>query len=351
MHIDSVRVLHIARPLSRPETFGDRPLTRHESVLVELRSSSHSGWGEADPGTAPAESGQWAGAAYLCLKDWLVPQVVGQDLASGRALDERLRHVGGNSAAKAALDIAWWNLAAEEQGLPLASLLSAKKTALVPGVVLEGGETLEPLMAAISAALAQGYVSIGLKFRPGRGLEMVRAVRAEFPTIGLWIDCDGLCGLDQREMFFRLDDFLLQRIEQPLAADDLVGQAMLQEAIRTPIALDQSITSLQRVEQALDLGSCRQVRIDAQQVGGITPALAIAAAAAAKGVTVLAGVATSPRSRCLARALALAAPFADHFDVGGAALLPLAADSAGADEPGQLAGVQPAEHILAEHQI
>jgi L-alanine-DL-glutamate epimerase-like enolase superfamily enzyme len=39
--------------------------------------------------------------------------------------------------------------------------------------------------------------------------------------------------------------------------------------------LDESVTSLWRIEQAMDLGSCRRVRINLARVGGITPALAI----------------------------------------------------------------------------
>ena len=88
----------------------------------------------------------------------------------------------------------------------------------------------------------------------------------------------GCARLAQRDMFFRLDDFFLERIEQPLPADDLVAHAMLQQQIRTPISLDQSITTLDRLEQAVDLVSCRQVRLDPQRVGGITPTLALAEA-------------------------------------------------------------------------
>ncbi len=263
----------------------------------------------------------------LCLKDWLAPEIVGQDLTSGEALQQRLQHVVGNSAAKAALDIAWWNLEAARQSRSLAELLGADKTALSAGVVLSASESIDALLAEISAAVGRGYPSIGLKFRPGQGVEMVRAVRAVFPTTALWIDCDGLCRLEQRETFFRLDDFLLQRIEQPLAADDLVGHAMLQEGIRTPIALDQSITSLERVEQALELGSCRQVRIDPERVGGITPALAIAAVCAEKGATVLAGVATTDFSLQVARALALSPRFAGVIEVGGPTLSAVPAGS------------------------
>ncbi len=100
MRIDSIRLLHVARPLVVPESFGNAELTRRESVLVELRSGRHSGWAQADPGTAPAATGQWAAASLLCLKDWLAPQLVGQDLTSGESLQRQIGHVAGNPAAK-----------------------------------------------------------------------------------------------------------------------------------------------------------------------------------------------------------------------------------------------------------
>jgi O-succinylbenzoate synthase len=127
----------------------------------------------------------------------------------------------------------------------------------------------------VGEAFQIGCQQVTLKFRPGWDLEIVRAVRQEFPTEPIAIDCDGLCTLGQQETFFRLEDFFLHSIEQPLPADDLVAHAMLQQSLRTPIVLDQSVTSLARVEQAIDLQSCRQVRIDPGRVGGITPALEI----------------------------------------------------------------------------
>ncbi len=315
MHIDSIRLLHVARPLLQSEQFGHRELTSRESVFVQLRSGQHAAWGHADPGTAPGESCQWAAGVFLCLKQWLAPALVGQDIPSGQALQERMQHVVGNQAAKAALDIAWWHLEAARQAVSLAKLLGADKTALSAGIVIERHESPDELLPAIGRALDAGYQSIGLKFRPGQGVEMVRVVRSVYPTARLWIDCDGLCSLDQRETFFRIEDFLLERIEQPLAADDLVGHAMLQETLRTPLSLDQSITSVDRAEQALELGSCRQVRIDPERVGGITPALAIAAVCKSAGAQALAGVATTAHGLEVAQALATTAAFAGHVDV------------------------------------
>ena len=79
-------------------------------------------------------------------------------------------------------------------------------------------------------------------FRPGWDVEMLRAVRREFPGQTLHIDCLGGLGLQHMEMLCRLDDFCLAMIEQPLPADDLVGHAMVQETIRTPVGLDEGVT-------------------------------------------------------------------------------------------------------------
>jgi len=64
-------------------------------------------------------------------------------------------------------------------------------------------------------------------------------------------------------------------IEQPLPADDLVGHAMVQELVRTPVCLDESITTPAQAAMALDLHSCRYVNLKPGRVGGLTPAAAI----------------------------------------------------------------------------
>jgi O-succinylbenzoate synthase len=190
-------------------------------------------------------------------------------------LQKALDPFRGNERAKSALDIAWWALAAAERGKPLHQLLDGTRTTIPLACTFGVMDSAERLLAKIGEAFKTGYANVTLKFRPGWDLNMLRAVRQAFPSESLAIDCDGLCTLDQQEMFYRMEDFFLHAIEQPLAADDLLGHAMLQSSIHTPVGLDQSATSLDRVEQAIDLGSCQMVRIDIGRVGGITPALAI----------------------------------------------------------------------------
>ena len=81
--------------------------------------------------------------------------------------------------------------------------------------------------------------------------------------------------LGQMDMLYRLEDFMLAMIEQPLPADDLVGHAMVQESLRTPICLDEGVASLAQAEMAMELQSCKYVNLKPGRVGGLTPAVAI----------------------------------------------------------------------------
>ena len=64
-------------------------------------------------------------------------------------------------------------------------------------------------------------------------------------------------------------------IEQPLAYDDLLNHAALQQQIKTPICLDESITSLSRAAKAIRIKACQWINIKTSRVGGLTNAIAI----------------------------------------------------------------------------
>jgi O-succinylbenzoate synthase len=215
--------------------------------------------------------------------------VVARSVATSEALTELLHPFQCNRAAKNVLDLAWWDLSAASRNQPLHRLIGGQDGAVPLCRSIGIGQSPDALFTEIRAAFSVGYDHVVLKLGPGWNLEMLRAVRQAFPSEPIAVDCDGQCTLAQQDMFYRLEDFFLKYIEQPLEPDDLVGHAMLQENLRTPLTLDQSVTSLARVEQALDLGCCKLVRIDLSRVGGLTPALAIHQACAAANVRVMVG--------------------------------------------------------------
>jgi len=275
MQIDSLELFHVALPLRQPLRTSLGPCEKLETVLAAMHGVGAVGWGEASPGNAPLMGGQWAAGVFAVLRDWLAPAVVGANIDSGSDLGRRLAPFRGNQFAKAALDTAWWDLHSRLQNRPLHQVLGGKRDAVEVGPTFDQMESIDTFHAALAAAVEAGFARVKLKFRPGWDVRMVDFVRKEFPTLTIHIDCEGTLGLQHMEMLYRLDDFALAMIEQPLPADDLVGHAMVQESIRTPICLDEGIASPAQAEMALELHSCKYVNLKQGRVGGLTAALTI----------------------------------------------------------------------------
>jgi O-succinylbenzoate synthase len=275
MHIDAIDVFHVALPLRKPLATPCGPLNTFETVVVRMSGDGIAGWGEASPGNAPLGGPEWASGVFLCVRDWLAPRIAGSSIHSGQELQEQLAPVRGNPYAKAALDTAWWDLQARAQGQPLHQLLGKARDAIEVGTSFDRMETIDELLESVGRAFEAGYSRVELKFRPGWDVHVLNIVRQEFPSQRLHIDVEGDLRLEHMEMLCRLDDFMLAMIEQPLPPDDLVGHAMVQETIRTPLCLDESITSQQQADMALELHSAKYINLKPGRVGGLTPAVAI----------------------------------------------------------------------------
>ncbi|HJT77065.1 MAG TPA: o-succinylbenzoate synthase, partial [Gemmataceae bacterium] len=255
-----------------------------ESVLVRLDGGGLSGWGEASPLGAPTYSPEWAAGAFHVLRTWLAPRLVGRGVASGAQLQQMLAVVKGNPFAKAGLDLAWWDLHARHLGQPLYRLLGGADPTVTVGADFGVQDRVEELLAKVAEALETGFPRVKLKFRPGWDLPVVRAVRRAFPDAVLHIDCNAGYRLEDAPLFRELDALGLAMYEQPLAHDDLLDHAALQRQVRTPVCLDESITSADKARQALQLGSCRYVNVKPGRVGGLTNAIAVHDLCRAQGV-------------------------------------------------------------------
>ena len=317
MQIDAIELFHLALPLRKPQKTAGREVDSLETVLLRIRSGDAVGWAEAGPCNAPVAAGEWAGGAFACLKDWLAPAVVGTAVDSGDDLAERLAPFRGNRFAKAALDMAWWDLRARIREKPLHELLDGQRRTIEIGPVFDEVESIEDFLQQIGRALDDGFTRVKLMVRPGWDVQMIDFVRKEFPVAALHADVEGGMGLQHMDSLCRLDDFGLEMIEQPLPPDDLVGSAMVQDSLHTPICLDEGVTTPEHAEQALDLKSCRFMNVHPGRLGGLTAAVAVGDACRLCDVPCFAGA--MPQSSLAARfelALAARANFdypADYF--------------------------------------
>lgn len=275
MHIDTIDIYRLTLPLKKPLPAPWGMEERLEMVLVRMRCGELSGWGEASPGRSPRMSEEWTASVFSAIRDWLAPAVAGKPVGSGEDLQKLLGDFQGNHAAKAALDMAWWDLDARQKGKPLHELVGGNRTAIEVGPTVDRMDSLEEFFGTIGRAFEAGFARVKLMFRPGWDLHMLEAVRKEFPRETFHIDVEGMLSIHHTDILFRLDDFFLAMVEQPLPDDDLVGHAMLQESLRTPLCLGRSIRTVHQAEMALELHSGKYVNLSLGRVGGLTTALMI----------------------------------------------------------------------------
>lgn len=284
MRIDSIEIFRAAMPLLSPFRTAFADTYSAERILVRMKSDGSVGWGEASPWNSPNYSSEWAEGAYILARDWLAPCILNHDIESGDELQERLSQFKGNSFAKAAFDLAWWDIQAKRLAKPLWRLLGGSSPVVEVGEDFGVMDTIDSLLHAIQEAVECGFKRVKLKVRPGWDLDMVRAVRQAFPKATFHVDCNSAYRLKDLKIFETLDQYGLAMIEQPLAHDDLIDHAKLQRQIQTPVCLDESIVSAEKALKAIEIGAGRWFNIKPGRVGGITPALKILRIAESAGI-------------------------------------------------------------------
>jgi O-succinylbenzoate synthase len=191
--------------------------------------------------------------------------------------------------AKAALEMAVWELWARRQGVPLYRVLGGRGGRVAAGVSVGLQRDAEALVDAVEAERAAGYRRVKIKIKPGRDRELVAALRGRFPELPLMVDANSAYSLGDAPLLRELDAYDLMMVEQPLAWDDIVDHAALQRQLRTPLCLDESIRSPDDARHALELGACRVINIKVGRVGGFAAMQAIHELCRARGVPVWCG--------------------------------------------------------------
>jgi O-succinylbenzoate synthase len=287
--IDEVEIRLIRLPLTEPFETSFGSIDSRLVFLVSIATNGVRGWGEVVASEKPLYSYETVGTAFHVIRDFLAPAMMAEPLRKLNELSQRFEPFRGHNMAKAGLELAFMDLMAQLNGQCLSQLLGGQRRRIPVGVSLGIQPTLIKLFERIDRYLALGYQRIKLKIKPGWDVDVVTKVRTRYPSILLSVDANSAYTLDDIEHLKRLDDLDLLMIEQPLENDDLVDHAKLQRRFKTPICLDESITSPRHAKKALELESCRMVNIKVGRVGGYSQALPIHDLCAAERVPVWCG--------------------------------------------------------------
>jgi O-succinylbenzoate synthase len=258
-------------------------------LLLTLHGEGLEGWGECVAGEEPGYSYETTETAWHVLTRFILPMVVGREFVEPEDVLARVAWIRGHRMAKAAVEMAAWDMAAKAAGVSLSAKLGGTRAAVPVGVSvgLQGSD--EALHEKVAGYVADGYARVKIKIKPGRDVEMLAALRARFPDVRFMADANSAYALSDAPRLREMDRLDLMMIEQPLFYDDFLHHARLQAQLQTPICLDESIESVDDMELALELGSCRIVNIKPGRVGGHASARRIHDLMASRGLPVWCG--------------------------------------------------------------
>jgi len=275
MKIEAITLREIHMPLVHFfETSFGRTYSRR-ILLVTVHCEGVDGWGECVVGEDPFYSSEWIDSAWPTLTQYLVPSLLGKDIASPRECPALLARVSGHRMAKGGLENALWDAEATQRRQPLWKLLGGTRHEIPCGVSIGIQDSIEQLLDKIAIELAAGYRRIKVKVKPGWDTNVLERIRARWAEILLSCDANSAYTLDQVEHLRKFDQFNLLMIEQPLWNDEIYYHARLQKELRTAICLDESIVSARSAAFAVETGACRIINIKVGRVGGFSEAVKI----------------------------------------------------------------------------
>jgi O-succinylbenzoate synthase len=255
-------------------------------ILVRVDGEGAAGHGECVAEQDPYYSSETNETAWHIITEFIAPRVLGVEFAHPRELFAALKAIRGHNMAKAAVEMAAWDLFATQRGEPLSRVLGGTRDRIASGVSIGIQPSLDELAAKVERERAAGYRRIKIKIKPGWDIAPVEMIRERFGNIPLMVDANAAYTVADVDHLARLDLFDLMMIEQPLDYDDIAEHAVLQRRLRTPVCLDESIKTVGIAREAIAAGACRIINIKPGRVGGFAESIRLHDLCAAHGIPV-----------------------------------------------------------------
>ncbi|MFO7448138.1 MAG: o-succinylbenzoate synthase [Ignavibacteriaceae bacterium] len=275
MKIERIELRKIFLPYISPFKTSGWVEDGNHGIIVKIFSEGLTGWGEAPVSNMPWYIEETTSTAWAVMNENLSPLLLNNDINSPGDVDKLFSKIRGNNFAKAGLEFAVWDLLAKKNNKSLSEMLGGVQKEIAVGVSIGIQNSIKELIKTVEGYLQEGYKRIKIKIKPGWDIEPVKALRENFPEILLQVDANSAYSLSDTDHLKKLDEFNLLLIEQPLAHNDIIDHSRLQQKIKTPVCLDESITSPDYAGWAIEMDACRVINIKPARVGGLTAAVKI----------------------------------------------------------------------------
>jgi O-succinylbenzoate synthase len=289
MKLEAVELRRIRMSLVAPFETSFGVQTERDILLLRAITDRGDGWGECVAGEEPTYSSEYVDAAQHVLIHHLLPRLFRQAQISAADVANVLHPVHGHHMAKSTIEMAVLDAELSARGESFGQFFGAVRPAVDCGVSVGIHRSIPELLETVAGYIEQGYRRIKLKIKPGWDVEPVRAVRERFGQVPLQVDANTAYTVSDARHLAELDQFGLLLIEQPLPEEQVLAHAEVAKTVRTPICLDESITSAQGAADAIALGACRIINVKPGRVGGYLEGRRIHDLCAERGVPVWMG--------------------------------------------------------------
>ena len=261
-------------------------------VILALRTRDGlTGWGEAAPW---APFGNVAETCLAALAHAVRPALLGTDPARITACMQSCdRAISGHPEAKAAAEMALWDLAGKRAGLPVHALLGGKVRDRLPLSFSIADPDFDADLDRAREMFAQGHRILKVKTGfagAAEDLRRLEALRDALSGLDLRVDYNqGLAPHDAIRTLREVERFAPTFIEQPVPRGQELALAAISAALDTPILADESVYDPSEMLAAARGGWADCVSIKLMKCGGIGPARAVDAIAAAAGMPTYGG--------------------------------------------------------------
>lgn len=293
MKIVSAEIRRINLPLRTPFVIAYNTWTTMPSVIVKLTTDEGLvGWGESVPDEGV--TGETIDGVYATLARVLLPDLIGEKPGNIEAWHARVgAAINGAYAAKAAIDIAMFDLLGQVAGQPLYRLLGGDTNHVKAPAVI-GISLPEQLSESLAPYVSEGYEHFKLKLGGSPALDTRRvAIARDYVGEGATLKVDANQGWGSWDVALKviraIEPYDLELIEQPVKHWDYEGLRKVREHSPLPIMIDEGVRDARDLLAVARQGGIDWVNIKLMKCGGILPAVKMAALAEAAGIKVQIG--------------------------------------------------------------
>ncbi|OOM75379.1 L-Ala-D/L-Glu epimerase [Clostridium puniceum] len=335
MIIKNIEVSEILVPLVTPFKTALRTINAVNDIVVKIiTDTGEIGYGEASP--TAAITGETKESIKSAVLNYIKPSVIGMEIDNFEGLMERINScILKNTSAKAAVDMAIYDLYAKKLNSPLYKILGGYRNEITTDITISLNEIDQMVQDSIKAV--NGGFNI-LKIKVGKDsqkdIERVSEIRkAVGKNIILRVDANqGWTSKLAVKIINTLEDkdLKIQLVEQPVKYWDIEGMKYVTQNTYTKILADESVFSVQDafkiiIERAADL-----INIKLMKTGGIFNALKICNIAEVYGIECMIGcMLESKISASAAANLGAAKKIITMIDLDGPALCKIDSISGG----------------------